>query len=82
MSSVCVAVFLYAGPLVSYIFPARTLAGKAGVAVELGVPVCVMEDQHQFILGYRVMWEEHDVDIAVDLVKGVKGVSGFGVMQF
>ncbi len=47
--------------------------GKAGVAVELGVPVCVMEDQHQFILSYRVMWEEHDVDVAVDMVKGVKG---------
>lgn len=47
--------------------------GKAGRAVELGVPVCVMEDQHQFILGYRVMWGEEDVDIAVDLVKGVRG---------
>ena len=29
--------------------------GKAGVPAELGVPVCVLEDQHQFILSYQVM---------------------------
>jgi IS5 family transposase len=29
--------------------------GKAGVAVELGVKVCILEDQHQFILHYQVM---------------------------
>ena len=29
--------------------------GKAGVLVELGVKVCIMEDQYQFILHYQVM---------------------------
>lgn len=46
--------------------------GKAGRPVELGVPVSVMEDQHRFILGYRIMWKEHDVDVAVDMVKDVQ----------
>ena len=31
--------------------------GKAGRPVELGVPVCILEDQHQFILHHRVLWE-------------------------
>ena len=30
--------------------------GKAGRAAELGVPVCVLEDQHGFILHHEVMW--------------------------
>ncbi len=30
--------------------------GKAGCPVELGVPVCLMEDQYEFILHHRVMW--------------------------
>jgi hypothetical protein len=34
--------------------------GKTGVPVELGVRVCVLEDQHQFILHHRVMWQETD----------------------
>ena len=29
--------------------------GKAGVPVELGVPVCVVEDEHQFVLSCRIM---------------------------
>ena len=29
--------------------------GKAGVPVELGLRVCVLEDQHGFILHHRVM---------------------------
>jgi hypothetical protein len=29
--------------------------GKAGVPVELGLRVCIMEDQHRFILHHRVM---------------------------
>ena len=37
--------------------------GKAGVPVELGVPVCLLEDQHQFILGHRIMWEGGDLDV-------------------
>ena len=29
--------------------------GKAGVPVELGLRVCVLEDQHRFILHHQVM---------------------------
>lgn len=29
--------------------------GKAGVKVELGLPVCYLEDQHQFILHHQVL---------------------------
>ena len=43
--------------------------GKAGVPQELGVPVCVLEDQYRFILNHRVLWQEHDVDCAVGLVE-------------
>jgi hypothetical protein len=43
--------------------------GKAGVPVELGVMVGVVEDQHQFILHHRVMPQEVDVDVAVRMVK-------------
>ena len=39
--------------------------GKAARPVELGVPLAVMEDQHQFILDYRIMWEGSDVDSAI-----------------
>jgi len=42
--------------------------GKAGVPVELGVRVCVLEDQHQFILHHRIMWKETDDKIAVAMV--------------
>ena len=38
--------------------------GKAGCPVELGVPLCVIEDQRQFILHHGVMWEGSDVDVA------------------
>ena len=46
--------------------------GKAGCPVELGVPVCIMEDQYQFILNHRIMWEEGDVDVAVEFVKDTR----------
>lgn len=46
--------------------------GKAGVPVELGVRVCVLEDQHQFILNHRVMWRETDDKVAVSLVEETK----------
>ena len=36
--------------------------GKAGCPQELGVPVAILEDRYQFILGHRVLWEESDVD--------------------
>ena len=43
--------------------------GKAGVPVELGLTVCVIEDPHQFILHHRVMQKEVDVDVAVGMIK-------------
>jgi len=43
--------------------------GKAGVAVEFGVPVCVVEDQYQFILNHRVMWEESDTEVCVPFIE-------------
>jgi IS5 family transposase len=46
--------------------------GKAGVPVELGLRVCVLEDQHQFLLHYRVMEKETDDRIAVDMVSEAK----------
>ena len=42
--------------------------GKAGVSVELGVPVCVLEDQYQFVLHHRVLWRESDVEVAQSMV--------------
>ncbi len=46
--------------------------GKAARPVELGVPLAAMEDQHQFILDYRIMWEGSDVDSAIPLVESCK----------
>lgn len=43
--------------------------GKAGVPVELGLKVCVLADQHQFILHHRVMEKETDDKVAVSMVK-------------
>jgi hypothetical protein len=42
--------------------------GKAGVPVELGLRVCVLEDQYGFILHHRVMEKETDDKIAVPMV--------------
>ena len=43
--------------------------GKAGVPVELGVAVCVLADQHQFVLHHRILWQETDEQVAVAMVK-------------
>ena len=43
--------------------------GKAGTPVELGVPVCVMEDQFQFILHHKILWSGSDVDLAAPMVE-------------
>ena len=43
--------------------------GKAGNKIELGIKVAIMEDQHQFILHHRVMRQEQDADITVDIIK-------------
>ncbi len=41
--------------------------GKAGVPVEPGVPVRLLEDRHRFILHHSMMWEGSDVDVAVPM---------------
>ena len=43
--------------------------GKAGCPVELGVPVCIVEDEFGFVLNHRIMWEGSDVDHAVPVVE-------------
>ena len=42
--------------------------GKAGVPVELGLRVAVVEDQHRFILHHRVMEKTTDDEVAVPIV--------------
>lgn len=46
--------------------------GKAGVPVELGVKVCILEDQHQFILHHQVMQKQTDDQVAVLMVLDAK----------
>lgn len=43
--------------------------GKAGVPVELGLKVAVVEDQYRFILNHRVLQKTEDVEAAVPLIK-------------
>lgn len=43
--------------------------GKAGVPVELGLRVCVLEDQYQFILHHRVMEKQTDEQVAILMVE-------------
>ena len=42
--------------------------GKAGVPVELGLRVCVMEDQHRFILHHQVMQKQTDDQVTLAMV--------------
>lgn len=46
--------------------------GKAGVPVELGIRVCVVEDQHQFILNHTVMQKQTDDQVCVPLIQATK----------
>ncbi len=43
--------------------------GKAGVPVELGLRVCIVEDQYGFIVNHKVMEKETDDKIAVSIVR-------------
>jgi len=43
--------------------------GKAGVPVELGLKVCVLEDQYGFILHHQVMQNETDEQVAVSMIE-------------
>jgi hypothetical protein len=42
--------------------------GKAGVALELGVKVCILKDQHQFILHHQVMQQQTDDQVTLEMV--------------
>lgn len=46
--------------------------GKAGVPQELGLRVCIIEDQHGFILHHHVMENQTDDQIAVAMVTKAK----------
>lgn len=46
--------------------------GKAGVPVELGIRVCIVEDTHGFILHHRVMQHETDDKIAIEMVNATQ----------
>jgi len=46
--------------------------GKAGVPVELGIKVCILEDQYQFILHHEVMRQQTDDQVAVSMVAQAK----------
>jgi hypothetical protein len=46
--------------------------GKAGVSVELGLKVCILEDQYQFILHHKVMQQLSDDQVAVEMVVQAK----------
>ena len=46
--------------------------GKAGVPVELGLKVCIVESQHGFILHHQVMEQQSDDQVAVEMVSESK----------
>jgi hypothetical protein len=46
--------------------------GKAGVPQELGLNVCIVEDQYGFILHHKVMEKQSDKEIAVGMVQNTK----------
>lgn len=46
--------------------------GKAGVPVELGLRVAVIEDQNGFILGHQIMRNQTDDQVAVPITKAAK----------
>jgi len=50
--------------------------GKAGVPVELGLKVAVVEDQHRFILNHRVLEKTEDVDAALPLIEETQKIYG------
>ena len=43
--------------------------GKAGVPQELGLKVCIVEDQYGFVLNHMVMKKTHDRDAAVPIIE-------------
>ena len=51
--------------------------GKAGVAVELGLKVCILEDQYQFILHHEVMQQQTDDQVGVSMVAQARSTIGW-----
>ena len=47
--------------------------GKAGVPGELGLKVCILEDQYGFVLHHDVMEHRTDDQVAVPMVEAAKG---------
>jgi transposase, IS5 family len=57
--------------------------GKAGVPVELGLRVCIMEDSHGFILHSQVCQKTTDDKVAVPMVKATQAkFPGFNACSF
>jgi transposase, IS5 family len=57
--------------------------GKAGVPVELGLRVCIMEDQFQFVLHHQVMEKETDSELTIEITEETqKRFSGFKVCSY
>lgn len=46
--------------------------GKAGVPVELGLRVCIVEDQYGFVVHHLVMERQSDVEVAVEIIEETK----------
>jgi hypothetical protein len=46
--------------------------GKAGVPQELGLKVCIVEDQYGFVLHHMVMKKCHDREVAVPIIEQTK----------
>ena len=46
--------------------------GKAGVPVEFGLKVCIIEDQYRFILHHKIMRKQADVDVCLEIIKETK----------
>jgi len=46
--------------------------GKAGISQELGLKVCVLEDQYGFILNHQVMEQQTDEQLAISIIKETK----------
>ena len=41
--------------------------------MELGVPVAIIEDQYQFILRHRILWEGSDTHASVPVIEATRG---------
>ncbi len=46
--------------------------GKAGQPVELGVPVVIVESKEGFVLGWKNLWKEVDVEVTVQVMEDMK----------